>query len=136
LLDIIAKNVQQKSPAFEINGREVVQPFVWYTCPAGKIARVKGTINCTSLGAAAQARFSAAGVIKYRWARTLAGGLATLAESHSPLLIQINNTHFPPPNTELEFDVTLSAGQTIETSQSSGSNSEFNVFAEVVESPV
>jgi len=137
LLDIIAKNTQQKSPAFEINGREIVQPFIWYTCPAGKIARVKGTVICTGFGAASQPRFSVAGVIKYRWGNTINIGsnVATWNEGdnegqNATLLF------FPPVNTERKFDVTLSAGQTIETSQNSGTNSEFNLFAEVVEKPV
>jgi len=73
LLDIIAKNSQQKSPATEINGRVVLQPNVWYTCPTGKVATVKGKVTCTGLGAASQARCSVAGIIKYRWEAIVGG---------------------------------------------------------------
>jgi len=136
LLDIIAKNPQQKSPSVEINGREIVQPFVWYTCPPNKTARVKGTVVCTGLGAAAEARFSVAGVIKYRWIPVVAISSSALSWTNDVSQGQRGVALIlPPVGTERSFDVLLSDGQTIETSQSSGTNSEFNVFAEVTELP-
>jgi len=133
-ISIIAKTPQQKSSKFEINGREVIQPFTWYTCPAGKVAKVKGSVVCTLTGAGAQARFSVAGTIMYRWVPAYPAGW-----NNNPLQRNVNEligsgaSSFPKVQTFQDFDVTLSAGQTIVTSQDSGTNAEFNVFAEVEE---
>jgi len=138
LLDIIAKNTQQKSPVIEINGRELVQPFTWYTCPVGKIATVKGKVTCTGTGAASEARFSVAGVILLRWQAFVVGDVFrefAYPDDMNQIRTSAGNLRNTPINILRKFDVTLSAGQTIVTSQNSGTNAEFNVFAEVNELP-
>ena len=115
----------QKIPEFEINGRVVLQPNTWYTCPAGKKAIVKGQVQCTGLGAAANASFEAAGVIMFTW---LATG-ASRGYIESPRNLNVAEDEFA------FFDIELSAGEFIRTIQNTGTNSEFNVFAKVQETP-
>jgi len=136
--DIVAKNPQQKSPAFEINGREVLQPNIWYTCPLGKIARVRGKITCTGTGAGTEGRFIVATIIMFRWLGLIPGGTANLVWPDDTAQWEDNAgaTQNTPINVYRIFDITLSAGQTIVTDQNAGTNAEFNLFAEVVESPV
>jgi len=136
LLDIIAKNPQQKSPATEINGRVVLQPHVWYTCPVGKIAKIKGRVVCTGLGAAGEARYSQAGIIVYRWQGSPPNLGMALPDDTSVWTNSVGTRFFPIVNMYRKIDVTLSAGQTIETNQDVGTNAEFNIFAEVIELPV
>jgi len=116
----------QKIPEFEINDRIVLQPHIWYTCPAGKKAVVTGRVQCTGLGAAANASFVFAGVVMFRWLVT--------ALSHdyltAPRELSVGDSQFA------EFSEELSAGDTIETIQSTGTNSEFNVWAKVQETPI
>jgi len=124
-----ASNQVQKIPEFEINDRIVLQPHTWYTCPAGKKAIVKGSVVCTGRGAAATADFDVAGITMFRWDRS--GALASGAPENyieTPLILTTGSggqTAF--------FDVELSAGDTIETNQNTGTNAEFNVFAKVQE---
>lgn len=122
-----ASNQVQKIPEFEINGREVVQPFTWYTCPAGKKARVSGSVQCTGRGAAATADFIAAGIIWFRWDRATAA-LGTYLDNPRTLTT-LNGGQFAL------FTIDLAAGETILTDQSTGTNAEFNVFAKVQETP-
>jgi len=117
-------NVSQKIQSFEINDRIVVQPNTWYTCPAGKKAIVKGRVQCTGLGAAAQANFLIAGVVMFRW-----GGAAAIGDYlENPRSLSVaNGGQFAL------FEVELSAGDIVETTQDAGTNSEFNLWAEVRE---
>jgi len=134
---LIPSNAVQKIPTFEINGRVILQPNTWYTCPAGKKAIVKGSVVCTGTGAGAEARFAVAGTIKYRWIPDPGSQTAgmTLPRNISVLVNALGNTTFPWINTEQEFNVELAAGETIVTSQDSGTNAEFNLFASVQETP-
>ena len=50
---------------------DVLQPTTWYTCPAGKVATVKGTVVCVDLGAGAQGQLDINGI---RFANWGAGG--------------------------------------------------------------
>jgi len=113
----------QRIPEFEINGRVVIQPNTWYTCPVGKKARVKGQVQCTGRGAAATADFVAAGIIMYRWD----GTAAALDFATAPR--QLADDQFA------DFEVDLAAGDTIVTDQNTGTNAEFNVWAKVQETP-
>lgn len=117
----------QKIPEFEINDRIVLQPHVWYTCPAGKKAKVKGVVQCTSRGAAADADFNVAGVLLYRWAG--AGAITTDYIDGPRTLSTINGGQ------QAFFEFDLSAGDIIETDQNVGTNAEFNVLAKVQETP-
>jgi len=120
--------VAQKIPTFEINGRIVVQPNTWYTCPTGKKAIVKGSVQCTGRGAAANADFNAAGLLMFSWTRA---NTITTDYIDAPRNMTTEN------GGQLAFfEVELAAGEIIETTQNTGTNAEFNVFASVQESPI
>ena len=120
-------NAVQRIPEFEINDRIVLQPHTWYTCPAGKKARVKGSVQCTGRGAAATADFIAAGVIMFRWSRNTVSPLPYLDNPRD--LTTSQGGQFA------EFEIDLAAGDTIVTDQNAGTNAEFNVWAKVQETP-
>jgi len=124
-VEIIPKNVSQIQAKFSITDRVVIQPNTWYTCPTGKKAIVKGSVQCTSTGAAASADFVVAGTIMYRWLETL------VREDYRiiPRSLRVQDSQMA------FFEVELEAGEIIETTQSSGTNAEFNIFADVLELP-
>jgi len=129
---LTVRNSAQNIPTFEINGRIVLQPHTWYTCPAGKKALVKGSVVCTGRGAAATADFDIASITLFRWDKsTIIVATETWNYRDTPLEL---TTH--KGGQTAFFDVELSAGDTIETNQNTGTNAEFNVFAKVQESPV
>jgi len=137
LLDIIVKNPQQKSADFAINVRTLSTPQTYYTCPNGKVARVQGRVTCTGLGAALQARFSIAGIIFFRWSGNVGTGVSFSIPDATSVVISGNSSRLEPViNTYRVFDQTLNAGETVESSQSSGTNSEFNLFMTVTEKPI
>jgi len=121
-----SSSVSQKLQEREINGRVVLQPNTWYTCPAGKTAKVKGCIQCTGTGAAATADLIAAGIIIFRW---LPAGFVESFQN-GPRTLSADVDQFA------EFDINLSAGETIITDQNTGTNAEFNMFATVTETDV
>jgi len=121
---IIAKTGVQQQVKIPISGREVIQPFTWYTCPAGKRAICKGQAQCTGRGAAATADFEAAGTVMYRWTANTA-----LDD------FNINPRDLRIPQFVL-FEVELAAGEILETTQNTGTNAEFNAWFEVLELPV
>jgi len=127
----------QKLPEDPITPRRtVVQTTTWYTCPAGKKAIVKGRVTCTGLGAAAEGRFSAAGTIMFRWIANVSTGVSfSIPDSTSQIVNGSSILSNPPINVYRNFEVELAAGETIETSQDSGTNAEFNVFATSQETP-
>lgn len=123
-------SIAQKIPEFDINDRIVLQPHTWYTCPAGKKAIVKGNVKCTGRGAAAVARFEAAGIRLFEWDTAM---FPANGENYidTPDTLSTGNggqTAF--------FDFELSAGDIVETTQDAGTNAEFEVFAKVQETPV
>ncbi len=118
--------IAQKITEFEVNGREVLQPFIWYTCPAGKKAIVSGRVQCTGRGAAATANFSIAGVIMFEWVT----GTGSLGWEMGPRGLNDNVDEFA-----LFDGIELSAGDTVVTDQSTGTNAEFNVWMKVQETP-
>jgi len=122
--------VVQKIPTVEINGRVVLQPNTWYTCPTGKKAIVKGRVQCTGRGAAANASFRAAGTEMFRWDNnsTLGGNTQNYLDSPRGLTT-LDGGQFAL------FEVELAAGEIIETTQNTGTNAEFNLWASVQESP-
>jgi len=128
LPQVISRNQAQKIPSFEINGRVVLQPNTWYTCPAGKKARVKGNVRCTGRGAAATTTFAVAGVVMYGWDNATTGTDDYINVPTGLGTGQGGQTAF--------FDVELAAGETIVTDQNTGTNAEFNLFASVQESPI
>jgi len=126
LPQIISRNQLQKIPEIQIQGRVVLQPEVWYTCPAGKKAVIKGRIQCTGLGAAANASVQFAGVTMYTWLVTA----LNLDYLIAPRELSVDDDQFA-----FFEDVQLAAGETMETIQNTGTNSEFNVWAQVTETP-
>jgi len=131
----VSTNAVSTIPETAINDRTVLQPNTLYTCPANKKAKVKGRVVCTGLGAAAEARFSVAGIIMFRWIVNNVNGLGIIPDSTSQIVNTAGNAFDPPINTYRTFDVNLEAGETIVTSQDSGTNSEFNTWMKVQESP-
>jgi len=125
LPQIVSRNQAQKIQSVEINGRVVIQPNTWYTCPTGKKAIVKGRVQCTGLGAAATADFNAAAILMFRWSNASAAVLGYLDNPRS--LTTAVGGQFAL------FEVELAAGETITTTQNTGTNSEFNVWASVIE---
>jgi len=120
-------NQTQRIPTFSISGREILQSHTWYTVPAGKKAEASGIVQCTGLGAAANASFVPAGVIMFRWVNAAIVGDYLEAPRE---LSNANGGQFA------RFDVPLSAGETLITQQNSGTNAEFNMWARVQESPL
>jgi len=133
---IIAKTAIQKNPAIGININTTLQPHIYYTCPAGKVAKVKGRVTCVSTGAAAEGRFLVGTVIQNRWqssvgsSRTQAQVLDTFQFADDGFVDRVTAI-----NTFMTFEFTLNAGENFSTDQSSGTNAQFKVFAEVLESP-
>ena len=130
VFSIIPKTTVQKQVKIPISGREVLQPFTWYTCPTGKRAIIKGRLQCTNRGAAAIATVTIAGTIMFEWntSDTPVAGETYLDTPRG--LSALNGGQFAL------FDVELAAGETIVTSQNVGTNAEFNLWMEVLELPV
>lgn len=121
----------QKLPTIPITPvRTVVQPTTWYTCPAGKKAIVKGIVVCTGRGAAANADFRSRGEIMFSWIKNTAV-IAGFDYINAPRQLTTSNS-----GQYAFFEVELAAGEIIQTTQNSGTNAEFNVFADVQETPV
>jgi len=134
--NIIAKTAIQKSPDIGINTRTVLQPNIYYTCPAGKVAKVKGRVTCTGTGAAAQGRFLIDGTITYRWENQVNPAINMPLVNDTDLFYSANQgLRKTLINTYMTFEFTLNAGEDFSTDQDSGTNAEFNVFAEITESP-
>jgi len=131
LPQIISRNQIQRIAELEINDRIVLQPNTWYTCPTGKKAIVKGSVVCTGRGAAATADLDIAGITFFRW-DTNAAIPASSSQDYinSPLGLTTAEG-----GQMAFFEVQLSAGDTIETNQNTGTNAEFNLFAKVLETP-
>jgi len=127
LPQIISRNVAQKLAGISITARVVLQPHTWYTCPTGKKARVKGTVQCTGFGASANTSFNVSGVEMYRWN----GTGATKNYLESPRDLQVVDG-----GQMALFDIELAAGDIVETTQNTGTNAEFNVWADVEETPI
>ena len=120
----VTYNNYKKIQALKVNGRVVVQPNTWYTCPANKKAIARGWVQCTGRGAAAVANFVVGGDTLFKWTTT-----NYLADyTSNPWNLTTNNS-----GQLAKFEIELEAGDTIETTQDSGTNAEFNVFMEVTE---
>jgi len=121
LPQIIARNQTQKIVTSTVNGRVVIQPNTWYTCPTAKKAVLKGRAVCTGTGAGANSTLSGAGVAIRR---CLASGGSTLSSDQDLA-----------PDVGFDFEVQLDAGETLISTQDSGTNAEWNVIANVQETP-
>jgi len=136
LPQVISRNQAQRISSRAINDRVVLQPETWYTCPAGKKAHVEGSFVCTGLGAAAEAHVIIATIITNRWIAATATPSMPIPRGMTAYYDAANNLVDPPIGTEQLIDVDLAAGETIVTDQDSGTNSEFNGFLKVTETPV
>jgi len=62
LPQVIPRNQQQRTNKRQLFRNDVLQPVTYYTCPAGKVAIIKGTWLCDDTGAAATVDLVAASV--------------------------------------------------------------------------
>ncbi len=110
LPQIVARNQIQKT-----NKRTLFQqdtsshPVTYYTCPAGKIAIIKGTYVCDDTGAAATVDLNVAGISIAEWQATGGGTDPNLPQDLVEKFV-------------LQFEVNIAAGETIASNMSSGSN--------------
>jgi len=118
LPQIISRNTVQTIPTTALIILRVLSPFTFYTCPTGKKAVISGRATCTSLGAASDCLLNAAGVEIAQWSGTAIGDR----------ILEVNN-YFP-------FDLQLDAGDTLDYSQDSGTNSQMLINVRIQESPI
>lgn len=120
VVNITSSGAAQKLAEVGVNNRTIVQPTTWYTCPANKKAKIKGNFVCTGLGAAADAAVKINSIEIAKW--VAAGGVAGQ---------RYNNT----VNNGQDIEIALSAGDVLQTTQSTGTNAEFNCVIVITESP-
>lgn len=118
-----ALNQVQKIPEIQILGVIVIQPHTWYTCPAGRKAIIEGTCVCQNAGAAATLDLNFAGTSHYEWQ---AVGGRTDENIPQDLALSVL----------VHFKVELAAGETMQTSQNTGTNGNFLLNAFVRETAV
>lgn len=117
-------NQIQKIPTIQILRQDTSgHPITYYTCPAGKKAIIEGKATCLGIGAAATVDINAAGISICEW-QSAGGG--TLIQVPQDLAVGV----------EFPFRVQLAAGETLTSSQNSGSNANIFMNAEVTETPV
>jgi len=109
LPQIISRNPVQKTNARQLFSSDVLQPVVYYTCPAGKIAKIKGVWLCSDTGAAATVDLNAAGS---SIAEVQATGGGTDINIPQDLAEGLNYA----------FEVTLAATETLGVTQNTGTN--------------
>jgi len=126
----VSTNAVSTIPETPIIQNTVLTPTIFYTCPAGKKAKITGFVRCVDRGAAANASFEAGGVVLFIW--NTAAVQNTLQNSYITTPEQLT-TALGGQNAF--FEVTLIAGQTIRGIQNSGTNSQFKINAKVQESP-
>ena len=118
---VVARNQVQKTNKRTFALRtDVTQPETWYTCPAGKIAILKGTCSCESTGAAATTDLNFAGVSYAEW--QFSGGGT-----------DINFLQNLTVGMTIKFEAQLAGGETMVTDQNTGSNANFKIQFEVEE---
>lgn len=115
LPQIVSRNNIQKTNKrnFPLTN-DVVQPTVWYTCPAGKIAILTGTCEGASTGSAATIDLNFAGVSYAEW--QFSGGGS-----------DINFLQNLSTGMTIKFEARLEGGETMETTQNTGTNAQFKV---------
>jgi len=132
LLDIISKNVSQIEADRNIILNTTTTPFIYYTCPAGKRARISGWVRCVDRGGSNEASFEAAGVVLYTWNDSTSHvGLG----SAGYLLLPERMTTFGGGEVA-KLNVILEATETIRAIQNLGfTNAQFKIYAQVKELP-
>jgi len=119
-------------PNVSLNARVVLQPHTWYSCPTGKKAIIKGRAQCTGRGAAANTsiRFSGITMFTYNTAGAKDSFSGLQGYIFTPLTLTTDSG-----GEFCFFEVELAAGEIMETVQNSGTNAEWNVWADVMEFP-
>jgi len=118
---IVSRNQVQKTNKRVIPlTNDVVQPTTWYTCPAGKIAIIKGTCNVISTGAAATVDLDVAGISIAEWQFSGGGTDINFPQNLSTGML------YP-------FEAHLNAGETLVTDQNTGSNAQVQLQATIEE---
>jgi len=123
LPQVISRNPIQKQNERQLLQNDVLQPTTYYTCPAGKIARIKGTWLCEDTGAAATVDLNAAGISIAEVQATGGGTDPNVPQDLAEGLL------FP-------FDIILVATETLDVSQNTGTNADTLINAVITESPV
>jgi len=119
----VALNSVQKLPGVPIIPRAtVIQPTSWYVCPAGKKAMVKGLCTCQGFGAASSGSLLIGGTEIAQWEN-----VGCELDNTDPLNLCADRY--------FAFEVELEAGESIQTTQDTGTNAEFNLFGIVEETP-
>jgi len=120
LPQVISRNQVQVSNKRALSSNDVLQPVVYYTCPAGKIAVIKGTWLCDDTGAAATVDLNAAGLSIAEVQATGGGTDPNVPQDLAEGLL------FP-------FEVTLAATETLGVTQNTGTNANTTVLAVIEE---
>ena len=121
---IVSRNNIQKT-----NKRTIVSndtsgyPITDYTCPAGKIAIIKGTMTCSSTGAAATVDLLAAGVSIAEWQAS--GGASDINVPQALAVL----VAYP-------FTINLAATETMQRTQDSGTNANTTINIVIEEFPI
>jgi len=124
LPQVIARNQIQKSNERQLFQQDTAShPITYYTCPAGKIATIKGKWLCDDTGAAGVVDLNAAGVSIAEVQATGGGTDPNIPQDLAEGLL-------------FAFEVTLIATETLATSQDVGSNANTIINAVITESPV
>lgn len=115
-------NTLQRMVEIPLNNRTVVQPTVWYTCPAGKRALITGQCKLDNYGAASAVYFQVNSAVIHEFNindKTYNGSSYIQHQSYRTR----------------SFQVELGAGDQLKTTQDIGTNAEFNVNAKILELP-
>jgi len=126
----VSTNSVSTIPETPIILNTILTPAVFYTCPAGKKAKIKGQVRCVDRGAAANASFEAGGIVLAIWNTNVALTTGAFNQDTTPEGLTTANGGM-----NYSIDVELTAGQTIRGIQNSGTNSQFKINAKVQESP-
>jgi len=127
LLDIIAKNVSQILNQSGQNVQTTTTPQIIVDVPAGKRARVTGTIAGKEHGASTSMRVVAAGVIIARWdfGGTIRNDITPTRSGINSMLTDVN----------YNIDIILNALENLQLTQNAGSNATFTRSIKVLELP-
>jgi len=132
LLDIISKNISQSLAERNIILNTTTTPFIYYTCPVGKRASIKGWVRCVDRGGASNCSFEAAGVVMWIW-NTNAGHQSI---SDHPAYTERTQAMTTSSGGDIAMvDLVLEAGQFIRVIQNAFTNAQFKCNFKVKELP-
>jgi len=117
---ISRNNIQKTNKRIIPMTNDVVQPTTWYTCPTGKVAVIKGNCTCVDTGAAATVALNGNDIILFEW--TASGGGTPLQNPRDIL-----------EGLWVDFEIDLNAGETMTTTQNTGTNAQIKLQAVIEE---